>query len=195
MGSDGEWGTIGEKDMKNDIEESDRSKAIQIRPKCVVCAHPQRATIEKALTVPRSERRVSQAFELNRAALRRHKQHMQPIALPGETNLSEVGRLRAEAERILKSAKDPKVQLSALPRLESLHGLEVRLHQEAQGTSSLTSDPAFQRLASLIAKTLCADCLARVDAESGHLVGTALSATPEEGGIPAPGEEGGGGRI
>lgn len=167
---------------------------------CIICKDPRRVDIEKILRGSRSDSKVSRQFSFSRTTVARHRSHMPRIAdveLPEEDNHTEIGRLRAEAQRILATARDPKVQLAAVQRLESLHGLEMRLHQEAQGSSSLTSDPAFQRLASIIATVLCPDCMARVDAESGHVVLQARVATPtpEGGGVPAGNGEGGPGRI
>lgn len=152
--------------------------------RCIVCDHDRRVDIDKALSVPRSDSKVARQFGFSRATIARHRAHIvhnDAVELPKELNSNDVSLQKAKVQRIIDTARDDKVRIAALRELRGYIELEARLHQEAQGTSALSSDPAFQKLAGVLASTLCGDCRKRVDALTECVIPRAVV----EGGIPA----------
>lgn len=155
---------------------------------CTICTHEQRADIEKGLELSRPTGVLSREFHVSQSAINRHRAHIVPKSSVGAhetTNPTEIVRLKAEANRILSQSKDDKVRLLALQRLQGLAELEARLAQEASGASALEADPAFQRLAAALARTLCAACLRAVDDLSD---GCLTVAAAEVAAAPTPGD-------
>jgi hypothetical protein len=170
--------------------------------KCVVCKDPRRANIDKALEDTRAVSKVSRDFKYSRATITRHRDHIvrKPVVeMPSDPSSSEVSKLKAIAQGIVDTAEDDKVRIAALRELRGYLELEIRVHQEEHGASSLVNDPAFQRLAGALATTLCADCRANIDVLTADAISVAHAQaaesaavsvapdveTPGEGGIPA----------
>ncbi len=149
---------------------------------CSVCVDPRRSDIEKTLeSLPRAA--VATEFSIPKHCIDNHAQrHMKRRTLsPKDGELGDIALLKAQVQDILDSAKDDKVKLAALQRLESLHGLELRLHQEQSGSAHLASDPAFQKLAVALDSSLCSKCVAQLDDILEGLLSAAVRA-------PTPGD-------
>jgi len=160
--------------------------------KCIICEDGRRADIDKALGVPRSDSKVSREFGFSRPTIARHRAHIVPIeyVIPQQvTNSSEIAKLKAVTQRIIDTTRDDKVRIAAVREMRGYLELEARLQQEAQGTSALESDPAYQQIVSTVVATVCGECRGQIDASLRKLIGTTLAQgieTPIRGGIPAP---------
>ncbi len=155
---------------------------------CSICEDPRLVDIDKSLeSLPRHE--VSRIYEIPKHRIDNHAQkhiHKRTSA-PKDGELGNIAQLKAQVQDILDSTKDDKIRLAALQRLESLHGLELRLHQEQSGSAHLANDHAFQRLAVALDQGLCAKCVGHIDALLEGLLGTAVATArvaPTPGDIP-----------
>ena len=70
-------------------------------PKCSICYHPDRQTIDQALVSGETLRDIAQRFAVSRDALYRHKAHI-PTAVAKAHEADEV----AEADRLLATVRD-----------------------------------------------------------------------------------------
>lgn len=141
--------------------------------RCGICESPMREEVGKALNAGRSEREVSAEFGFTKASVHRHKAHIRDILLQAAPNLDEIGVLEAEARKLLESRVE-KIRLDAIARLQSLRNDRLRIQSEQQGSSALTSDPAFQHLASVLVTCLCDTCKGVVDDKLSELLGTPI---------------------
>jgi len=95
--------------------------------KCTICFHPQRAEIEKAIVSGEPERTIASQFSVSKAAVHRHKKHMQiavpePVVPPARVDIAqELQNCIEEAKRILKrSENNPRLALASLSVLSRL---------------------------------------------------------------------------
>jgi hypothetical protein len=132
---------------------------------CSVCTDPRRAEIDKSLeSLPRHQ--VSRTYKIPKHRIDNHAQNhgKKRTSRARDAESSEIAVLKAQAQDILDSTKDEKVQLAALQRLQQLHELELRLHGDKPTEGALASDPAFQKLAVALDRGLCAKCVNALDA-------------------------------
>ena len=111
---------------------------------CKICAHPDRAAIDKALVDQRSLRDIAGQYEISRSAIDRHKKHI-PKALTkakqaetvAETTtlLSRVEKLAARCESMIDKAENAKDWRAAPAAARELRGcleLLAKLNGELQ---------------------------------------------------------------
>ncbi len=167
--------------------------------RCSICDDPRIADIDKALDGPLSRREIAQEFSVPKHRLDNHATHRArkvDVSLPKEQTLHDVTELWTLARKEYDGAKDPKVRLGALQRMQGLFELRTRLQQEASGTGALESDPAFQQIMAAVGVALCPSCKDAVSESVTKILGTPLSHAEDEqgeGGYPDGAEEGGGG--
>ncbi len=131
---------------------------------CRICDHPERANIDKALEVPRSDSTVSRQYGFARVTIARHRAHLalkDAIAAQAEGAPGEIRRLKALAEKELTHA-DPKVRLAAQTRLERLVELEIRARAQEEDSVYLYRTPAFGEFLTMLLKTVCEECAEKI---------------------------------
>lgn len=131
---------------------------------CSVCPRPDVEGINLALSQGSSHSTVARSFGLSKGTVQRHSKCAQKRTAkaerttatlpPLDASASEVAKLKAQVQGIIEATSDEKIRIAAFRELRGYLELEARLQQEAQGTSSLTSQPAFQILAATLARTL-----------------------------------------
>lgn len=143
---------------------------------CSICTDPRRADIDKSLeSLPRHE--ISRIYGIPKHRIDNHAQnHLRKRTIGGvdDGNSSVIATLKAEAQSILDNSKNEKLRLDAIQRLQQLHELELRLHQDQPGTGALANDPAFQKLAVALDSGLCSKCVAALDGILEGMLGTAI---------------------
>lgn len=161
---------------------------------CKICRAANRFDVDKALEDSRTVAWISQRFRYSRELVNTHKAHVPVKSVPtdrsGDSQVSEIARLRAEAQRILDTADDDKVRLAALAQLKGLAELEVRIGQDAQATASLTTHPAWELVRTHLLNIL-GDCMRCRDAVLGAMP-PGSSSTPPPGDTRSESEGGGG---
>ncbi|MEN6341045.1 MAG: hypothetical protein ABFC89_00635 [Methanospirillum sp.] len=70
-------------------------------PRCSICHHPDRETIDRALVSGESLRNIAEQYSVSSTALHRHKAHI-PTAVATAHEAGEV----AEADRLLSTVRD-----------------------------------------------------------------------------------------
>jgi hypothetical protein len=136
--------------------------------KCIVCTHPQREAIEKALIAGVSLGNVKVQFEgLNKSSLCRHMQHLPKSLIKAaeakeisraDNLIEEIERLRGEAIRISHKAEeqgDLRTALMGVRELTRIVELMARLRGEIeQQTINIHVNPEWLELRATIINVL-----------------------------------------
>lgn len=178
---------------------------------CSICVHARRAEVDKWLDALRPASEIAREIGVPENRIHRHRGHIEKkktLELSPVLGNSELGKLLGLARDEYTKAKDPKVRLLALARMQSLQADLARLAQEqSTDPQSWAAHPANASILDGIMGTLEAypDAMQAVLAYMRETIGTTLrspapaASSPHEGpppgGVPAPREEGAGAEI
>lgn len=150
-----------------------RAKTASGASRCGVCNSERAEQVNEAMKLPRSEQSIATEFGFTKAAIHRHKAHIRhllQVVAQEERDTGEIRALKAKAQREVDHAKDPKVRIMAMGRLQGLIELELRAQQQVDSTHTLEGQPAFQLFITKLLATVgtCATCRQAVlDADPG----------------------------
>lgn len=114
---------------------------------CTVCISPLRQNIEEGIRLARRQSAIAKEFGVSTAAIQRHRAHIPTDAAElanDYVDKGDIAKLKRMAQREYDTAKDPKLRIAALQRLESLAALEMRLGTNETEVAALTNHPAWQ---------------------------------------------------
>lgn len=142
--------------------------------RCTICRSRSRAAIDGRLLTGESLRKISHRFKVGEDSLGRHRKHMRSAVVKaaavveakeiayGSRLLAEIGRIRADAERLQAEAEgqqDIKTALVGIRQRLHVCELEARLSGEIESGTRLTVNvaPVLDEAAMLrIARTILA---------------------------------------
>ena len=121
---------------------------------CTICHHYRRDTLDKALLRGEQLKGIARRYKVSEDALGRHKKHMQVVIAKaaaavdqnglayGSALLAEIGRIRADAERLQSEAerrRDVRAALKAIHERLAIVELEAKLSGQIEsGHKSVT---------------------------------------------------------
>lgn len=144
--------------------------------KCLVCAHPDRLEIDKALLEgSRTYRELEAQYGVSRSALSRHvtkghiaaqvaKAHEAKQVSEACSLLEQVQELQSTANRILKDAeskKDLRGACQAIREVRSILELLAKMTGELQGegvTVNIVENPQFIEFKQVVTGVMCPEC-------------------------------------
>lgn len=150
----------------------------EIKSRCIVCSHPDRLEIDKALLAgSKTYREIEAEYKISRSAISRHVQkgHISAqVAKAHEAKqvseacslLEQVQDLQSTANRILKDAeskKDLRGACQAIREVRSILELLAKMTGELQGegvTVNVIENTQFVEFRTAILTNLCPDCRA-----------------------------------
>jgi DNA-binding transcriptional ArsR family regulator len=148
----------------------------EIKSRCIVCSHPDRLEIDKALLAgSKTYREIEAEYKISRSAISRHVQkgHISAqVAKAHEAKqvseacslLEQVQDLQSTANRILKDAeskKDLRGACQAIREVRSILELLAKMTGELQGegvTVNIVENPQFIEFKSVVMGVMCPEC-------------------------------------
>jgi len=148
----------------------------EIKSRCIVCSHPDRLEIDKALLAgSKTYREIEAEYKISRSAISRHVQkgHISAqVAKAHEAKqvseacslLEQVQDLQSTANRILKDAeskKDLRGACVAIREVRSILELLAKMTGELQGegvTVNIVENPQFIEFKSVVMGVMCPEC-------------------------------------
>ena len=137
---------------------------------CTVCAHPERAAIDRAMVADEAFRHIASRFGTSTTALQRHKSDHLPLRLVQARDAREVTQADSLLDRLLdlgrqtsefldeaRRAKDHALALKAITRAERQLELQARLLgelQDGQAVNILLASPEWLTLRTGILRAL-----------------------------------------